>query len=456
MRLDIPEKVEFIINKLEAAGYEAYAVGGCVRDSVLGRKPNDWDITTSAKPEEVKAVFGRTIDTGLKHGTVTVMMGKEGFEITTYRIDGIYEDGRHPKDVTFASDLQKDLKRRDFTINAMAYNPSEGIVDLFGGMDDLKNGVIRCVGDPMERFSEDALRIMRAVRFSAQLGFSIDPDTRRAVSVLAENLSMISAERIQAELQKLIMSAHPDYLRIACETGITAVVLPELDVCMKTEQNTPFHCYTVGEHILHSMCCVPQDKVLRFTMLFHDIGKPAVRTTDADGRDHFKTHSIASEKMAVSIMRRLKMDNDTIHKTERLIRWHDYRPEGEIRSVRRAVNKIGEDIFALYLKVQRADMLSQSDYRREEKEERLRKVEACYQEITKSGQCVSLKNLAINGSDLIAAGMKPGKEIGEILKTLLNDVLEEPEHNQKEFLLRMAEQIFRDSAGKQSDNRIRG
>ena len=450
--LDIPEKVEFILNKLEAAGYEAYAVGGCVRDSVLGRNPNDWDITTSAKPEEVKAVFGRTIDTGLKHGTVTVMMGKEGFEITTYRIDGIYEDGRHPKDVTFASDLQEDLKRRDFTINAMAYNPSEGIVDLFGGMEDLKNGVIRCVGDPMERFSEDALRIMRAVRFSAQLGFSIEPDTRRALSVLAENLSMISAERVQAELQKLIMSPHPDYLRIACETGITAVVLPELDVCMKTEQNTPYHCYTVGEHILHSMCCVPQDKVLRFTMLFHDIGKPAVRTTDADGRDHFKTHSIASEKMAVNIMRRLKMDNDTIHKTERLIRWHDYRPEGEIRSVRRAVSKIGEDIFPLYLKVQRADMLSQSDYRRKEKEERLRKVEECYLEIMEKGQCVSLKDLAINGSDLIAAGMKPGREIGEILKTLLNDVLEEPEHNQKALLLRMAEQVFRNPAKKQSDN----
>ena len=438
MRLEIPEKVEWIIKKLEDAGYEAYAVGGCVRDSVLNRNPHDWDITTSAKPEEVKRVFGRTIDTGLKHGTVTVMIEKEGFEITTYRIDGLYEDGRHPSEVTFASELVEDLKRRDFTINAMAYNHTEGIVDLFGGMEDLKNQVIRCVGDPMERFSEDALRIMRAVRFSAQLGFVIEPETKKALSVLAPNLKYISAERIQSELQKLILSPHPDYLRTAYETGITREVLPELDVCMETEQNTPYHCYTVGEHILQSMRYVRSDKVLRFTMLLHDIAKPRVKTTDASGRDHFKMHSVLGEKMAVDIMRRLKMDNDTISKVRRLIQWHDYRPEGEFLPVRRALNKIGKDIFPMYLEVQRADMLSQSQFRRKEKEERLEKVGECYRYILDSDQCVTLKDLAVTGSDLIAAGMKPGKELGAVLQMLLDKVLENPELNKKEILLQMA------------------
>ena len=217
MVFEIPQKVEIIINILEKAGYEAYAVGGCVRDALLGRTPNDWDITTSAKPEQVKALFHRTVDTGIAHGTVTVLLEKEGFEVTTYRVDGEYEDGRHPKEVTFTACLEEDLKRRDFTINAMAYNPRKGLVDLFEGQKDLENKVIRCVGDPLERFTEDALRIMRAVRFSAQLGFSLEEETRKVLSVLAPNLKHVSAERIQVELIKLLVSPHPDYLRIAYE-----------------------------------------------------------------------------------------------------------------------------------------------------------------------------------------------------------------------------------------------
>ena len=320
MVLTIPEKVEFIINKLETAGFEAYAVGGCVRDSILGRKPDDWEITTSAKPEQVKALFRRTVDTGLQHGTVTVMIDKEGFEVTTYRVDGEYEDGRHPKEVTFTASLEEDLKRRDFTINAMAYNTSSGLVDMFGGLEDIKKKIIRCVGNPLERFTEDALRIMRAVRFSAQLGFEIEKETKAALSVIAPNLKNVSAERIETELVKLLVSPHPDYLRTAWETGITKEFLPEFDACMNTEQNTPHHCWTVGEHTLHSLLNVPCDKVLRLTMLLHDIGKPKVKTTDENGRDHFKTHGSVGEKMAKEILRRLKFDNDTIRKVSHLVK----------------------------------------------------------------------------------------------------------------------------------------
>lgn len=438
MHFEIPKKVEIIINTLEEAGFEAYAVGGCVRDALLGRTPNDWDITTSAKPEQVKVLFHRTVDTGIAHGTVTVLLEKDGFEVTTYRVDGEYEDGRHPKEVTFTASLEEDLKRRDFTINAMAYNPKKGLVDLFEGQKDLEDKVIRCVGDPLERFTEDALRIMRAVRFSAQLGFSLEENTRKALSVLAPNLKHVSAERIQVELVKLLVSPHPDYLRTAYEAGITKEFLPEFDRCMETPQNTPHHCYSVGEHILHSLLYVQEDKVLRLTMLLHDIGKPVVRTTDKNGRDHFKMHAPEGEKMAKGILRRLKFDNDTIGKVCRLIRWHDLRPTPEMADVRKAMNVIGEDIFPMWMEVQYADNQAKSDYRRLEKEARQAGVRKSWEVITREEQCVSLKKLAVTGSDLIAAGMKPGKEIGNTLNALLELVLENPEKNMKQTLLACA------------------
>lgn len=438
MELRIPEKAEIILHTLEEAGYEAYVVGGCVRDSILGRSPDDWDITTSAKPEEVKALFRRTVDTGLIHGTVTVMLDKEGFEVTTYRVDGEYEDGRHPKEVSFTASLEEDLKRRDFTINAMAYNPKRGLVDLFGGVQDMEKRIIRCVGNPLERFTEDALRILRAVRFSAQLGFSIEGETLKAISVLAPNLKYVSAERIQVELLKLLVSPHPDYLRTAYEAGITKEILPEFDRCMETEQNTPHHCHNVGEHTLQSLLNIRADKVLRLTMLLHDFGKPVVKRTDEDGGDHFKTHGPEGEKMAVSILRRLKMDNDTIRKVRSLIKWHDYRPKGEAVSVRKAISLIGEELFPLYLEVQKADILAQSAYRREEKLARLTAVSALYEEILDRGQCISLKTMALTGRDLIDVGYTPGKELGEILEKLLVHVLENPEDNKKEILLKLA------------------
>ena len=357
----LPTDVEKIIATIEDAGYEAFAVGGCIRDSILGREPNDWDITTSATPEQVKALFRRTIDTGIQHGTVTVMMHHIGYEVTTYRIDGEYEDSRHPKEVTFTADLLEDLKRRDFTINAMAYNYGAGLVDAFGGLQDLEKGIIRCVGDPMERFSEDALRMMRAVRFSAQLGYAIDPATKDAIRVLAPTLQKVSAERIQVELTKLVTSPHPEYLEIAYETGITKQVLPEFDLCMQTEQHNPHHCYGVGEHILRSMEAIPPDKVLRLAMLLHDIGKPQTMVIDEDGISHNQGHSELGETMARDILRRLRYDNDTITKVTRLIGVHDLRMEPTGKAVRRVMNRIGAEYFPMLCQGWDADLAAQSD-----------------------------------------------------------------------------------------------
>lgn len=438
VRIILPEKVKNIIETIEAAGYEAYAVGGCVRDSVLGRTPDDWDITTSAKPDAIKGLFRRTIDTGIQHGTVTVMMDKEGFEVTTYRIDGEYEDSRHPKNVTFTSDLAEDLRRRDFTINAMAYNEREGLIDIFEGIGDIGEKRIRCVGDAKERFSEDALRIMRAVRFSAQLGYSIEKETAAAIREMAGSLANISAERIRTELVKLLVSAHPDYLRICCETGISSVILPEFDLCMMTEQNNPHHCYSVGEHTLKSVQAVKPDKVLRLSMLFHDIGKPRTKTTDEGGIDHFHGHAAVSEEIAKNVMRRLKFDNDTIYKVSKLVYYHDYNIDATPKSVRRAIHRIGEDIFPYLFDIKKADIDAQSTYQRKEKLDRLEKIKIIYEEILRAEECVSLRTLAVTGRDLIAAGMKPGKSIGEALNHLLQIVLENPEENTKEKLLSYA------------------
>lgn len=437
IKISVPKKAQYIIKTIEDAGFEAYAVGGCVRDSILGRKPQDWDITTSARPEQVKALFPRTIDTGLQHGTVTVMLDREGFEVTTYRVDGKYEDCRHPKEVTFTPCLEEDLKRRDLTINAMAYNDTKGLVDIFGGMEDLERGQVRCVGNPESRFQEDALRILRAIRFSAQLGYSIEDETKRAIALLAPALSRISAERIQTELIKLITSPHPDYLRAAYEAGVTKVFLPEFDRAMETPQNHPHHCYNVGEHILHSLTAVRADKTLRLTMLFHDIGKPAAMTVDGEGITHFHGHAQIGADMTRDIMHRLKFDNDTLNRVCRLVLYHDYCNSAvpDMRAVRRAVNKIGEDIFPMLLEADRADIMAQSDYFRQEKLDNVDRWQQLFGQIQAQKQCVSLKSLAVTGSDLIAAGWKPGREIGEILQKLLELVLEKPECNVKEYLL---------------------
>ena len=390
--IELPENVKFIIHTLQAQGFEAYAVGGCVRDSFLGRVPGDWDITTSAMPEETKGLFDKTFDTGIEHGTITVLLNHEGYEVTTYRIDGKYEDSRHPKEVTFTRNLKEDLLRRDF-------------------------------------------RILRGVRFAAQLGFDLEEETKEGMRLLAPTLANISAERIQVELVKMLTSDRPELIRTAYELGITKIFLPEFDRMMETAQETPHHMYTVGEHTIHAMMNVRNDKILRLTMLLHDMGKPGYKTMDAEGVAHFKMHALGSEEIAKTVLKRLKFDNDTLHKVTRLVLNHDYRMPAKAKNVRRAMNQIGEDIFPYYLEVRRADVMAQSTYQREEKLKNLTEVEELYAEIIKKGQCVSLKELAVTGRDLIQAGMKPGKEIGETLQKLLEVVIENPELNEKECLL---------------------
>ncbi|MCR5666296.1 MAG: CCA tRNA nucleotidyltransferase [Eubacterium sp.] len=437
MQLVLPDKVKEIIKTLEQAGYEAYAVGGCVRDSLLGKQPKDWDITTSASPMQVKEHFARTIDTGIQHGTVTVMMDKEGFEVTTYRIDGKYEDGRHPSEVTFTRSLEEDLKRRDFTINAMAFNDSRGIVDLFGGQKDLNNRIIRCVGDAHKRFSEDALRMMRAVRFAAQIGCEIEDKTLEAMKDLAGNMKLISAERIQSELVKLLISDHPEDLLMLYEAGITAIILPEFDEMMKTPQNHPYHKYNVGMHTIEAVKAIPADKVLRIAMLLHDVGKPKCRVTDEKGIDHFYRHPLESERIAKEILRRLKFDNDTIRKVLILIRHHDERPTLREKNMRRLISRVTVEMYPSLLKVQVADALGQSDYRKEEKLAYYKSCEIMYREILEREECLKIKDLAVDGKDLIDAGVPQGKLIGENLSMMLDKVLENPKLNNKETLLEM-------------------
>jgi tRNA nucleotidyltransferase (CCA-adding enzyme) len=455
MKFRIPHKVNDIIDELTRQGFEAYVVGGCVRDMVLGREPEDWDITTSATPFEVKKIFRRTVDTGIQHGTVTVMLDKDHYEVTTYRLDGEYEDNRHPKEVSFTSSLTEDLKRRDFTINAMAYNEKEGFIDLFGGMEDLKKGLIRCVGSAVERFDEDALRILRAVRFSAQLGFVIEPETMKAVMAKVAHLNNISAERIRVELTKLLLSNHPDRLKILSEVGITGVVLPEFDAMMTTQQKNIHHIYSVGEHTIRAVTevagtleerrfSVRERTILRWTMLLHDIEKPNTITIGKDGQNHFYGHQEKGAITAKSILRRLKFDNDTLDAVIHLIRWHDYRFVLTPAGMRKAASKVGKEYMELLFEVNRADTSAKNPEHNGEKFEKLATARELYQEIVANEECVSLKELYINGKDLIAIGLKPGPELGEILNSLLAAVLEEPQLNETNILLSMAKDLIQE------------
>ncbi len=453
-QIRLPEGARKIIEILNQNGYEAYVVGGCVRDSLLGREPADWDITTSALPQQVKALF-KTIDTGLRHGTVTVLLrdkeGIESYEVTTYRIDGEYEDARHPKEVTFTSSLSEDLARRDFTVNAMAYHPEEGVVDLYGGEEDLEKRIIRCVGDAKERFTEDALRMMRAIRFAAQLSACIEDNTYAAIREMAPSIEKVSAERIHAEMEKLLDSDNPMFFKLFYETGLSAYFMPEFDRCMETEQNNPHHLYSVGEHILYSLQTLDLERLrlerpdtydedlrlLRITMLLHDIAKPQCKTTDENGIDHFKGHNREGVGLSEEILRRLKYDNDTIEMVKGFTLHHDWRPDPTPSAIRRGINRIGEKFFPLLFYVMEADLRAQSDYEREQKETRLVRMREIYEEIVKDRECVSLKTLAVKGADLIAAGYEPGPQIGKILSGMLEEVLENPEHNERDYLMKL-------------------
>lgn len=445
MEIRMPENANRIIRVLENAGYEAYIVGGCVRDSILGRVPGDWDITTSARPEQVKALFRRTIDTGIKHGTVTVMFQKEAYEVTTYRVDGEYSDHRRPDSVEFTASLEEDLKRRDFTINAMAYSHSAGIIDLFGGMEDLENRVIKAVGNPEERFDEDALRILRAIRFAGQLDFTIERNTRAAMILRSMYLNDISAERIRVELDKLLVSAHPEKLIDAYVMGITAVILPEFDAMMEQPQNNPYHKYNVGVHSIETVKAIEASSVCRWAALLHDVGKPECHTVDKQGVDHFYGHNEKGAEIARNILRRLRFDNETVDLVCRMVQWHDYGLGVQMKKTtfRKALSKMGRSFFPYFIKIRKADMAAQSDYKWEERQQNIENMENLYKEITEAGDCLSIKELAVNGKDLIALGLKPGKEIGELLQELLDMVLGSPELNNREALLEIVKRKIR-------------
>lgn len=435
MKIEIPQGAAKVLKQLHNSGYEAFVVGGCVRDFLMGRIPSDWDITTSALPEEVKNCFSKTIDTGIEHGTVTVRMDGESYEVTTYRIDGKYEDARHPKEVIFTPNLEEDLKRRDFTINAMAYNETKGLVDLYGGVDDLKDKVIRCVGNPFERFSEDALRMLRALRFSAQLDFSIDNDTFEAIKELAPTLEKISAERIQVELVKLVSSDHPEKMRDVYQSGLSSVFFPEWDAMMECEQETVHHAYTVGEHTIRVMEQVPGIPRLRLAAMLHDVAKPVCKKTDSKGIDHFVGHPTLGGEMAKTILKRLKFDNDTVSYVSAMACFHDERPEATPRNIRRLVSRVGAELMPDLLVLKKADTLGQSEYQRREKLDYLEEVQRLWIQLCENSEAVSVKDLVINGNDLIELGMEKGPKLGEFLKECLEQVIDDPSKNNRDYLL---------------------
>ncbi len=447
INFQLPPAVFDIIHTIEAHGHEAYAVGGCVRDSILGKVPNDWDITTSASPKEIKSIFNKTFDTGIEHGTVTVRMRGESYEVTTYRIDGEYVDARHPKEVAFTNNLKEDLMRRDFTINAMAYHPTRGLVDAFGGIRDMECGIIRAVGRPDDRFTEDALRMLRAIRFSAQLGFDIEEETYGAICRLSGNIERISWERIRMEVEKLLVSDHPERMRDIYETGLSKVFMPEWDALFATEQNSVHHVYDVGEHTIAVLKGLPNEHVLRLAGLLHDIGKPVTRKTDEKGRDHFVGHPQVGARMAKDILRRLKFDNDTIGAVCALVKYHDERPEPTLRNARRLMARVGDGRMDMLFCLNEADIGGQSDYMREEKLERVARMRTLVAEIRRKNEAVTIAGLAINGRDLANVGVPKGRMMGEILRELLKEVVDEPAMNERERLLGRAKEICEKAKG---------
>ncbi len=410
--IDMPENVKYIIQTINSHGQKAFAVGGCIRDSILGRNPDDWDITTSAVPTQVKSFFKRTIDTGITHGTVTVMINKTGYEVTTYRIDGEYEDGRHPKSVEFSVRLVDDLCRRDFTINAMAYNDTDGFVDEFNGINDLNNKIIRCVGDPEKRFTEDALRMMRAIRFSAQLGFTIDPSTWNAIKKLAPAISKISMERVHVELGKTLMSVHPDYVSEFSDAGLFAPILPVIDNTLKSRYS---------QKILATLRHTPDNIYLRYAALF-------ITSTPEE---------------ASATLRALKMDNKTIDTVSKLLKLSKLDIDETEPAVRAALNRFGRDFLPLWHELMMAAILASEEITgisNPAKIKHLLTIKRLATDILERGDCFTIKDLDISGNDLIEYGLQ-GHEIGDTLKALLDIVIENPKLNDKATLIAMIEHI---------------
>ncbi|MBM7836343.1 CCA tRNA nucleotidyltransferase [Clostridium sardiniense] len=434
MQINIPTDVEFIIKKLQNNNKKAFVVGGCVRDSILGRVPKDWDICTNATPEEVIKLFNKTIPTGLKHGTITVMINNEGYEVATFRIEDDYDDSRHPNKVEFVDDIVKDLSRRDLTINSMAYNYEDGLIDPFNGYIDILNKFIRAVGDPDKRFNEDALRMLRAIRFSAQLGFKIDEETRNSIRKFSDKIKYISVERIRCELEKIIMS---DAYKIddLVSLGLLKYIIPELCECIDFNQDNPYHCFNVYKHIINTVYSIDKEPHLKLTMLLHDICKPQCKTIDENGIGHFYGHAELSSEKAKDILKRLKYDNETINKVTTLVKYHD-RQIGKKKSIRKLLSEIGEDNFKDLLKIKRADIFGQNKEYLNVRLDELAEIRLKLDEVIEQQECFTIKDLAINGRDLIDLGVAEGKEIGEYLNCCLERVLEDPNLNNKSDLIK--------------------
>lgn len=441
MTIRLPASASRALTLLHAAGYEAYVVGGCVRDSLLHKIPGDWDITTSARPEQILEVFRaeRTIPTGLEHGTVTVLLDGEPVEITTYRVDGAYTDHRHPDAVSFTASLNEDLRRRDFTINALAYNPLIGLVDIGSGVADLEQQQIVCVGDPETRFTEDALRILRALRFSATLGFSIEKMTAAALRKLAPLLRRIAPERIAAELKKLVCGK--DCRRVLLEyPDVLGVILPELTPMVGLQQENPYHYLTVYEHTAETVQAAPPELVLRLTMLFHDCGKPQCYTRDDAGVDHFRGHAAISAAITERALERLRFDRKTIDTVKQLVLHHDDDLPTTAAGCKRMLNRFGKEQTMALIAVHRADILGQHP----DKRDRLSTLDDLEREITAladSGCCVSLRSLAVRGDDLLAIGFLPGRQLGDTLQQLLEEVMDGKLSNERSALLERAAKL---------------
>ncbi len=429
-----PEQVKTALRLLFNSGFEAFAVGGCVRDSLLGKTPDDWDLTTSALPQETETVFKdyRLIETGLQHGTVTVILDGMPLEITTFRVDGDYKDARHPESVTFTRTLRDDLARRDFTVNTLCWNEREGVVDLFGGIADIEHGILRAVGVPDKRFQEDALRILRGIRFSALLGFPLEEETSRSIHRNKDLLSAVAAERIRVEFGKLLCGK--DAARVIdMYHDVIEVFIPELRPLLGCPQNTPYHCFDVFHHTLAALENIEPAEIPRLCMFFHDFGKPGCRRTDENGRDHFKGHEAVSAQIAEPILRRLRYDSKTVRTVTERIRIHDTKSAATKIQAKKLLFKIGVENYRALIDIKRADARGKA--KPHAIDEKLCKMDSLLSEILENGECFSLAALAVNGDDLQSVGITDGKEIKAALDALLLAVIEERCPNEKASLL---------------------
>ena len=435
----VPDDALTILNRLKEHGYRAYVVGGCVRDSLLGLAPKDWDICTSARPEEMQAIFRdfHVVETGLKHGTLTVVLHHVPYEVTTFRTDGLYTDHRHPDAVTFVREVEADLSRRDFTVNAMAFCPEEGVIDLFGGVEDIGRRLIRCVGDPEERFGEDALRILRALRFASVYGFDVEERTGEAARRMAEDLKLVAPERIRAELAKLLCGQAAERV-LRTYPDVIGTVLPEILPGIGFDQRTPYHRYDVWEHTLRTLTAVPPVEVLRWTMLLHDAGKPAAFTLDDKGVGHAYGHQRISAEMAENAFDRLRMDRATRDRAVLLILHHDIAMSPEPPVLLRLLNRLGEEAVRQLIEVQRADRMGKGTAAAGDAEAWAAGIREALDRILAEQTCFRLDQLAVNGRDLAAAGMKPGREMGVVLQSLLEAVMAGEVPNRREALLHRA------------------